>query len=564
MDNKSVYLQRPWLKFYPQGIPADMEFPEGSIAEAFDEATQKWKTRTALIFYGRKMSYGELREQIDRFASALHYLGVKKGDRVALHLLNSPQFIISYFAAIKLGAVVTPISPVYVSSEVKHQIEDSGVETIVCQDILYGVIEEARLKFKSVILTNIGDYLPALKKFVGKSILRGLFKKMETPPPKVLEGEGFYQFRELIRKYPPDPPQVEINPKEDLAVLPYTSGTTALPKGTMLTHYNLLASECLIKEFLRMEEGKEVDLAYMPFYFVGGQLIIMLRALLRGSILIVFTTPDPDDILSAAEKHKATIFVGAPSMYEILRDYDKTDRVNWKRFKYILAGADVLLEDTANGWEKRTGTKLHECWGMTETSGLGMFTPRGRGKLGSFGIPMSSCVAAIVDPDTNEFLPVGEIGELIFRGPGVMKGYWEAPQETERVLTEIDGTTWLKTGDLVRMDENGYFWFYDRKRDRIKYKGYRMSAREIEEVIASHHQVKEVGVVGVPDPKVGEQIKAVVVAHSEARGKLSERDIIKWCEERLAHYKIPKIVEFRGEIPKTDIGKVSRRELREE
>lgn len=541
-----------------------MEIPEQSVPEAFDEATQKWNTRTALTFYGGKMSYDELREQVDKFATALHHLGVKKGDRVALNLLNSPQFIIAYFGTIKLGAVVTPISPVYVSNEVKHQIQDSGAETIVCQDILYSVIEETKLKFKNIILTNINEYLPSLTKFVGKSILKGLYKKGETTPPKISEREGFFQFKELLKKYPPNPPRVEINPYEDLAVLPYTSGTTALPKGVMLTHYNMISSELLLKEFLGMEEGTEVDLAYMPFYFVGGQLIIMLRALLRGSTLIVFTTPDPDDILSAAEKYKATIFIGVPSMYEMLKDYDKTDRVNWKRFKYILAGADALLEDTAKGWERRTGVKLHECWGMTETSGIGMFTPRGRIKLGSFGVPMSNCAAAIVDPDTDEFLSVGEIGELIFNGPGIMKGYWKSPEETKKMLVEIEGTIWLKTGDLVKMDEDGYFWFYDRKRDRIKYKGYRISAREIEEVIASHSQVKEVGVVGVPDPKVGEQIKAVVVAQSEARGKLSEEDIIKWCKDKLAPYKIPKIIEFRGEIPKTDIGKVSRRELREE
>jgi long-chain acyl-CoA synthetase len=564
MDSGSVYLKRPWVRFYQEGITSELKFPEISLPEAFDSATERWKKKTALVFYGKKISYGELRELIDRFATALHRLGVKKGDRVALHLLNSPQFVIAYFGALKLGAVITPISPVYVSSEIRHQIEDSGAETIVCQDVLYHVIEETKLKFKRVIITNINEYLPKLSRILGKSILSGLYKTMQTPTSEFIEGGGLYQFKSLLQKYSPDPPRVDINPKEDLAVLPYTSGTTALPKGTMLTHYNLLASESLLKEFLRMEEGREVDLAYMPFYFVGGQLIIMLRALLRGSTLVIFTTPDPDDILAAAEKYKATIFIGAPSMYEILRDYEKTDRVDWQRFKYILAGADTLLEDTAEGWKKKTGTMLHECWGMTETSGIGMFTPKGNIKVGSFGVPMSNCVGAIVDPDTNEFLPLGEIGELIFHGPGVMKGYWKAPEETRKVLIEIDGTVWLRTGDLVKMDEDGYFWFYDRKRDRIKYKGYRMSAREIEEVISSHPQVKEVGVVGVPDPKVGERIKAVVVAQGEARGKLSEEDIVRWCGERLAPYKVPKIVEFRGEIPKTDIGKVSRREIREE
>jgi long-chain acyl-CoA synthetase len=564
MDNKSAYLRKPWLQFYPEGIPSEMELPESSVARAFDEATEKYRSKSALVFYGRTITYSELREQVDRFATALHHLGVKKGDRVALHLLNSPQFIIAYFAILKLGAVVTPISPVYVSSEVRHQIKDSGAETIICQDVLYHVIEETKINFQRIIITNISEYLPTLARVLGRSVLKGLNMRMETPDTKFMEGGSIYQFKNLLKKFSPTPPQVDIHPKEDLAVLPYTSGTTALPKGTMLTHYNLLTSESLLKEFLDMEEGNEVDLAYMPLYFVGGQLIIMLRALIRGSKLVIFTTPDPDDILAAAEKQKATIFIGAPAMYEILRDHEKTDRVDWKRFKFILAGADTLLEDTAKGWERRTGTKLHECWGMTETSGIGMFTPKGKVKVGSFGIPMSNCMAAIVDPDTNEFLPVGEIGEMIFHGPGVMKGYWQAPDETNKVLTEIEGTVWLKTGDLVKMDQDGYFWFYDRKRDRIKYKGYRMSAREIEEVIASHPQVKEVGVIGVPDPKVGERVKAIVVTQSEARGKLSEEDIVKWCEGRLAPYKIPKLIEFRGEIPKTDIGKVSRRELREE
>lgn len=564
MDYKSAYMEKPWLRFYPKGITSEMKLPEVSVIEAFDDATEKWKNKTALVFYGKKIRYGELRDQVDRFATALHHLGVKKGDRVALHLLNSPQFIIAYFAAMRLGSIITTISPVYVSSEIRHQIKDCGAETIICQDVLYHVIEETNLKFKRVIITNINEYLPKLARVLGKGILKGLYKTMETPTFEISEGGGIYQFKSLLKKFAPDPPHENIDPKNDLAVLPYTSGTTALPKGTMLTHHALVASEYLLKEFIAMEEGKEVDLAYMPFYFVGGQLIIMLRALLRGSTLIIFTTPDPDDILAAAEKYKATIFIGAPGMYEILRDYDKTDRVDWKRFKYILAGADTLLEDTANGWEKKTGTKLHECWGMTETSGIGMFTPKGKVKVGSFGIPMSNCLAAIIDPDTAEFLPVGQVGELIFHGPGVMKGYWQAPEETRKTLIEIDEKVWLRTGDLVKMSEDGYFWFYDRKRDRIKYKGYRMSAREIEEVIASHPQVKEVGVIGVPDPKVGEKVKAIVVSQREARGKLSEAEILKWCESRLAPYKIPKIIEFRGEIPKTDIGKVSRRELREE
>lgn len=564
-DNISKYLEKPWLKFYPEGIPHEIELPAKSISQAFDEAVEKWKGNPALIFYGAKLSYRELKDEIDRFATALHELGVKKGDRVAFLLLNSPQWIIAYYATLRLGAIVTPISPVYVSSEIKHQLEDSGTETVVCQDILYSAVEKTETKLKNVILTNINEYLPRFKKFMGKSMLRAVYKKMEAPSVEIFVKEGFYQFRELIKKYPPNPPQVEINPEEDVAVLPYTTGTTGLPKGVMLTHRNVLFGEAASNAFWPLEEGKEVELAYMPFYHIFGQSLCVVGAIIRGYSEVLFTTPDPDDIISATDKYKASVFMGAPAMYEILRDHEKTDRINWKRLKYVISGGDALLDDTAAGWYKRTGVELYNAWGMTESSGPGIYNPKGRIKRGTFGVPLPNSTAAVVDPETGEALPVGEVGELIFKGPQVTKGYWgKAAEQTKKDFIEMDGDVWLKTGDLVTMDEEGYFTFYDRKKDRIKYKGYRISAREVEDVIALHPKVKEVGVIGVPDPKVGEQIKAVVVPQIEARGKLSEEEVVKWCEERLAHIKVPKIIEFRGEIPKTDVGKVSRRELREE
>ena len=230
----------------------------------------------------------------------------------------------------------------------------------------------------------------------------------------------------------------------------------------------------------------------------------------------------------------------------------------------LISGADALLEDTSTGWEKRTGAKIHEGWGMTETTSIGMISPYGRPKYGSFGVPLPNTIGAILDPESNKFLPVGEIGELAIKGPEVVKGYWKNPDETKKMFIEIDGERWVRTGDLARMDEEGYFYFYDRKRDMIKYKGLAVFAREVEEVLVSHPQVKEAGVIGVPDPEVGEKVKAIVVLETEARGKVSEDEIMKYCVEKLAHYKCPKVVEFRGEVPKTDVGKVSRRELREE
>ena len=571
-EAKNIYLGRPWLKFYPEGLSPDLDIPEISMAQAFDEAMQKWKDKTAIIFYGRKISFHELRDQVDRFATALHDLGVKKGDRLALYLLNSPQFLIAYFGAIKAGAVLTPISPVYVTPEVKHQLEDSGAETIVCLDLLYDSVERTNVKLRNVILTSIDEYLPTLKKALSKSVLRAVYQKMSVPSVQIYEREGIYRFQDLIKEYPPDPPKIEFKPKEDLAALPYTGGTTGLPKAAMLTHYNLVASEMQNQIYFQhsfekgknLEEGKESVIGFAPFYHIMGQVVAMLGALVRGYSLAILTTPDIDDILDAVGKYGITMFIGVPSIFELLKSYEKTDRVDWKRVKIIISGADSLLEDTAKAWQRRTGVALHEGYGLSESSAGICVTPIGRPKTGSFGVPLPSTTAAIAHPEKDEFIPPGEIGELVAKGPQMMKGYWNRPEETEEAFTEIAGERWLRTGDLARMDDEGYFLFYDRKKDLIKYKGYSVFAREVEEALKSHPQIREVGVIGVPDPKVGANIKAIVVLESDARGKLSEEEIIEYCEERLAHYKVPKIVEFRGEIPRTDVGKVSRRELREE
>ena len=566
MSNKDIYESRPWLKFYAKGVPADVVIPEKSVVQTIDETTEKYKDKTAVIFYGQKISYRELRDQIDRFATALCDLGVKKGDKVALLLLNSPQFIIAYFGALKAGAVLTAISPVYVSPEIKHQILDSGATTIVCQDILWENVERTGVKLDRVILTNIAEYLPALKKFLGKSMLRAVYQKMSAPPPEIFKREGFYQLQELLKKYPPKPPKIEFNIHEDLVSLPYTGGTTGLPKAAMITHFDLVAAQHIAQVFWGdiVQPGKEVVIGYLPFYHIYGQSVVMSGSMTQGYTLVIFTTPDLDDILNAIENYGATIFYSVPALYEVLRDYHRTDRVNWKKIKVLVSGADALLEDTARGWEKRTGVKIHEGWGMTETTSVGIVSPYGRPKIGSFGVPMSGCVAAILDPAKAEFLPLGETGELAFKGPQIAKGYWNKPEDTKLMFVQIDGETWVRTGDLARMDEEGYFYFYDRKRDMIKYKGLAVFAREVEEVLTSHPQVKEAGVIGVADADVGEKVKAIVVLETEARGKVTEQDILVYTMERLAHYKCPKIVEFRGEVPKTDVGKVSRRELREE
>jgi long-chain acyl-CoA synthetase len=565
MDPKELYLSKPWLKYYPKGVPSEVDVPEISVPELFDQRADKYASKTALIFYGNKISYKKLKELIDRFATALADLGVIKGQTVALYLLNCPQYVIAYFAALKVGAKVTPISPVYTSKEVKHQLEDSEAETIICQDILYDNVEKTGISLKNVILTNIAEYLPLLKKQLGKSALGKIYGEMHVPTPKYIEEAGLLKFQTLIKKYPPRPPQIEIQPREDIAVLPYTGGTTGLPKAAILTHHNIVSLQAQTVSFWPIfEEGKEVVIAFLPFFHIYGQVVVMLNGLVQGATLVLFTTPDIDDILSAMERYQASGFYGVPTLFEYLKDYEKTDRVNWKRLKLIACGADTLHESTIKGWERRTGTKILEGYGMTETTAVSHSTPYDRPKSGSFGVPIPGVTAAVVDADGTEFKGIDEVGELILHGPNMMQGYWKRPEETKDSIIDIDGKKWLRTGDLVRMDEEGYFHFFDRKRDLIKYKGYSVFARHVEEVLYKHPQIKAAGVVGVPDPKVGQLIKAYVVLQSDARGKISEEEIMEFCRQNLAYYKVPKIIEFRGELPKTDVGKVSRRELREE
>ena len=565
MDPKTAYLSKPWLNHYSKGVLETVEIPDISVPQLFDKMAEKYAKHAALIFYGKKISYRELKMSIDRMACAFADLGVQKGDTVAIYLMNCPQYVISYFAALKIGAKITPVSPVYTSKEVRHQLTDSDAKTIICEDMLYDNVARSDVPLKNIILSNIGDFLPALKKIFGKSTMSKAYQGRSAPTPEMMKKAGLLAFKDLLKKYPPNPPSIQIDPKTDLAALPYTGGTTGLPKAAMLTHYNLVALQQQVMSMWQIfKEGKEVVIGFLPFFHIYGQAVIMLAGLTQGFSIVLLTTPDIDDILNALERYQASAFYGVPTLYEYLKEYDKTERVNWKRLKLIACGADTLHKSTIDGWERRTGSSIMEGFGMTETTGVSHTSPHERHKKGSFGVPLPGMNAAVINIEGDAFMPVGEEGELILEGPNIMKGYWNLPESDAETFMELEGKKWLRTGDLVRMDEEGYFFFFDRKRDLIKYKGYSVFARQVEEVLYKHPQVKAAGVVGVPDPKVGNIIKAYVVLQTEARGKISEEEIQNFCRENLAHYKVPGIVEFRGELPKTDVGKVSRRELREE
>jgi long-chain acyl-CoA synthetase len=565
MEPKDVYMSKPWLKYYSEGVPHEVEVPEKSVPQLFDEMAEKYSGKTALIFYGKKIKYGELKKLTDRFAAALAGLGVSKGETVGLYLLNCPQYVIAYIGALKVGAKITPVSPVYTSQEVKHQLTDSETKTVICEDILYDNVEKAGVDLDNVILSSIGDYLPALKRAFGKSALGKAYSGMQVPTAEQIQQAGLLLFKDLIKTSPEQKPDITIDPAQDIAALPYTGGTTGLPKAAVLTHYNMVALMTQTQAFWTIfEEGREKIIAFLPFFHIYGQVVVMLSGLAQGSTLVLFTTPDIDAILTAMERYQASGFFGVPTLFEYLKEYEKTDRVNWKRLKLIACGADTLHRSTIEEWERRTHSKILEGYGMTETTAVSHATPYDSPKTGSFGVPLPGVTAAIVDVDGDEFMPVDEVGELILNGPNIMQEYWNRPESYQETFLEFDGKKWLRTGDLVRMDEEGYFHFFDRKRDLIKFKGYSVFARHVEEVLYNHPQVKAAGVVGVPDPKAGNIIKAYVVLQSEARGKVSEEEIMEFCRQNLAHYKVPGIVEFRGELPKTDVGKVSRRELREE
>jgi len=540
------------MRHYPEGVPPRVETPAVPVSALLDQAAEAFPRRTALHYYGANLSYRELRDQSAAFAAALGGLGVRKGERVALYLVNSPQFVIAYFGILATGAVVVPVSPVYSSSELAFQLKDSGAEYIVCQDLLYANLERAGVKMRATVVTGAHEYLPTLK---------GVFAKKPALP----EGPGIHQFQKLLRGGAAPSPPPALDPRADLAVLPYTGGTSAQPKGVQLTHANLVACAAQLRAFFpELSAGGEVVAAALPLYHIYGQVAILLSGVTLGATLVLFTSLDLRQILPTMERQGVSVFYGVPALYEVLKNHPKMTWVNWRRMKLVVSGADALPEATASTWEERTGKAILEGFGMTETAGVSHVNPTRRIKRGSFGVPLPNVEAAVIDRDTGAFLPVGEVGELILAGPNITAGYWRRDEENRRAFLDEGGKRWLKTGDLVRMDEDGYFHYYARMKDLIKYRGFSVFLREIEEVLTAHPMVKAAGVIGVKDPKVGEYPIAYVVLRPEARGRVTESDIRDYLKENLAPYKVPRLVEFRSELPKTDVGKVSRRDLRQE
>ena len=548
---------RPWLSSYPDGVPHTLSYPEVPVYALLDEAAQRHGAAAATHFYGARLTWAHVRHQADAFAAALASLGVQKGDRVAIMLPNIPQTVIAYFGALKAGAVVAFCNPLYTERELAHQLNDSGAGVIVALDRLAPRIRAVQggTSIRRLILTGLTDYMPLALRVMAPFVKPDLVGKVPREP-------DVYAFRELIRRHDgAEPPAVAIDPVRDLALLQYTGGTTGLSKGAMLTHRNLVANVWQLRAWMQTaEEGSERILAVMPFFHVYGLTVCLNMAALLAAMLLLVPRFDVKQVLKLVHRERPTLFPGAPTMYVAINQYPGISRYRLDSIRACISGAAPLPVEVQTTFEALTGGTLVEGYGLTEASPVTHCNPlAGRRVPGSIGLPLPDTEVKIVDLETRaEELPPGEVGELCIRGPQVMAGYWNRPEETDQVLR--DG--WLHTGDVAWMDEAGYTYLVDRIKDVIIAGGYNIYPREVEEVLYEHPAVLEAAVVGVPDEYRGQSVKAFVVPKP---GEVVTADeIIGFCRERLAKYKVPREVEFRPELPKSLAGKVLRRELRGE
>jgi long-chain acyl-CoA synthetase len=548
---------KPWLKSYDKGVPATINYPPVTLFELLEEAARKYPDNPCTIFKGEKITYKEMNTLTDRLAAGLVSLGVKKGDRVGIFMPNSPQFVLSYFAILKAGGVVVATNPLYSPREIEHQANDAGFAIMLVMSNFYNTIKEVQPKTKisKLIVTNIKEALSPIMAFLFS------LTKEKKGGFRVDLAEGDIWLQDLMAGFrPEDRPTVDIGP-DDLALFQYSGGTTGVSKGAIALHRNLVANTLMLRAWLvNCEDGKEVVLMAIPLFHVYGMVAGMCFAIRAGGAMVMVPNPrDLKDVLDSLQKYRVTIYPGVPTMYNAINNHPdvKAGKYKLNTIKACISGSAALLRETKDRFEALTGGKLIEGFGMSEAPTATHANPLfGENPPGSIGLPLSDIDCRIISlEDEVTVLPVGEIGELVLRGPNVMKGYHNMPTETANSLRE----GWLYTGDIARMDENGYFYIVDRKKELIKPGGYQVWPREVEEVIAANPKVMEVGVAGIPDPYRGETVKAWVVLKP---GETATEDEIKeWCKERMAKFKVPTHVEFRPELPKTTVGKILRREL---
>lgn len=558
MSGVAAYTEHPWTRFYEPGVPAALKYPETTLGGILSDTASRFPDHPAFLFFGRKITFKEFDRYANRFARALAGLGVKKGDRVALMLPNIPQMPIAYYGTLRIGAIAVPTNPLYLEHELEVQLKDSGAETIVAVDMFYPRIEHImpRVNLKNIIICGIKDFLP-----FPLNILYPIKARIEKHWVSVDKRPPIYDFMKLIEKEEDGPVKADIS-NEDIAILQYTGGTTGIPKGAVLTHRNLVVNASQCRAWLNLKkDGKEILMGALPFFHVYGMTTVMNLGVLIAATMILVPKFHTKEVLTLIQKHRPTLFPGIQAMYLAIANYPKVKKYDLSSVKAAISGAGPLMLEVQQRFESLTGARIVEGYGLSEASPVTHANPIfGRRKVGSIGLPWPDTEAKVVDIETGKrTLPVGEAGELVIRGPQVMKVYWNKPEETAKALR--DG--WLHTGDVAKMDEEGYFFIVDRIKDMIKTVGENVYPREVEEVLFTHPKVKDAVVIGVPHEEfMGEKIKAFVVLKEGETA--APQEIIDFCKERLSKFKVPKEVEFRTELPKTLVGKVLRRILRDE
>ena len=530
------------------------------MISGLEQMCEQHPDKPAIIYLGEVFSYARMKELTDRFATALYDLGVRDNDKVMIYIPNCPQFLTAYLGAQQIGAIPVPISPIYTPAEITYLINDSGAETILCQDTNFGYVKEVfpETCLKRIIVTNLVDLLPWWKRAIGE-----MFDKI--PNGAVEQGKEVYFYRDLIRKYLPQLPQISIDPAEKIASLLYTGGTTGFPKGVPSTHGKMLVSihnyRDLSKDYIKPE--KDVMIIVNPLFHMLAEEATLGWGISKGVPVVLMPMPQVDAILEAIQRYKVTVFIGVPTLYRMILENDRVDLYDLSSLKYCWCGGDVLPTEVFNRWRNKFHTPIYQNYGSTETACVTL-SPLGREPTAkSIGLPIPSKRVKIVDPDTLEPVPLNTPGEMLVTYEHITRSYWNKPEETAECFVEIDGDIWYRTKDFGQIDEEGLISYTDRSADIIKHKGYRVSCSEIEAVLQDHPSVIGACVVGVPDPKVGERIKGMVVLKEDARG-VGGTELIKWCRERLAPYKIPQYIEFRDMLPKSKVGKLLRREIRDE
>ena len=551
---------RPWHRHYDEGVNASLEFEELAVPHFLDRSVERAPDRTAIIFQNKRLTYRELKVDVDRLASAFHGLGVRPGTSIAIQLPNIPQAVIAYYAALRLGARVVLTNPLYTPREIEHQWNDAECELAVTMDFLWDQKVRAlrgATTVETFVIASIPEYLAFPLNWLAP------FKLKKAHPPaiaKVAAEPGVHRFKSLLSaaSAPPPAPAIDL---DDIAVLQYTGGTTGVSKGTMLSHRNLsINTQQTSVWFSDSEYANEIIMTCLPLFHVFGMTVCMNLAVYTAATMVLIANPrDSGGLVKATEAHGVTIFPGVPALYNSMNNYEGIDHADVSSVRYCLSGSAPIPPDVLNRFEQLTGAKIIEGFGMSETSPITHANPlQGERRIGSIGIPVSNTDARIVDAeDPDVELACGQEGELIVRGPQVMTGYWKRPDETAATMHG----EWLRTGDLATVDEDGYFRIVGRKKDMINCSGMKVFPDEIDALLMAHDDILEAATIGIPHPTRGETVKSFVVLQPGAG--LTSEAIEAYCRENLAAYKIPRAIEFLDELPKSSVLKILRRELRD-